>query len=199
MCNLRELLDQQVNDFVDRRRGAPKVEPTRHAEGVAPWRGEDVASRSSASGNTLHALRHLANADADAIGFDLEDAVFELTRQNLAILGLPIDVLHIDYSPGLSCVKVADPANGSITTQRQRGAVAATPAPIASARSSRVHSTAVPLGATQQQVAVVARLPGRSSWCDVCHTALTELSQSTDSLWCMSGEHLTGVTPRRQS
>ena len=33
---------------------------------------------------------------------------------------------------------------------------------------------------------------------DVCHKDLTELSQSTDSLWCMSGEPLAGMTTRRE-
>ncbi len=39
--------------------------------------------------------------------FELDAAVFELTRRNLSLLGLPIDVLHTDYSSGLSSVTAA--------------------------------------------------------------------------------------------
>ena len=99
--------------------GRTAVECTR--DDLADAIGADVAATASladgsgvividpftGSGNTLHAiLRHLAHATG--IGFELDDAVFGLTRQNLSILGLPIEVLHADYASGLGSVKVAD-------------------------------------------------------------------------------------------
>jgi hypothetical protein len=55
------------------------------------------------SGNTLYwMLRHLPGARG--IGFELDFGVFELTRQNLSRLGLPIDIVHSDYLTGLSGV-----------------------------------------------------------------------------------------------
>jgi hypothetical protein len=59
------------------------------------------------SGNTLYwMLHHLPGARG--IGFELDDVVFDLTRRNLSILGLPIDVLKVDYASGVSDMKVAD-------------------------------------------------------------------------------------------
>jgi hypothetical protein len=55
------------------------------------------------SGNTLHwMLRHLAGARG--VGFELDYGVFELTRRNLSVLGLPIDIVHADYVSGLAGV-----------------------------------------------------------------------------------------------
>lgn len=59
------------------------------------------------SGNTLYwMLHHLPGARG--IGFELDDAVFDLTRRNLSILGLPIDVVKADYLSGLTTMNVAD-------------------------------------------------------------------------------------------
>ena len=58
------------------------------------------------SGNTLYwMLHHLPGARG--IGFELDDAVFDLTRHNLSILGLPIDVVKADYLSGLTTMNVA--------------------------------------------------------------------------------------------
>jgi hypothetical protein len=55
------------------------------------------------SGNTLYwLLRSLPRAQG--LGFELDSAVFELTRRNLSILGLPIEILNVDYVAGLSRV-----------------------------------------------------------------------------------------------
>jgi hypothetical protein len=52
------------------------------------------------SGNTLYwLLRHLPGASG--LGFELDPKVFELTRQNLALLALPIHVSNIDFESGL--------------------------------------------------------------------------------------------------
>jgi hypothetical protein len=58
------------------------------------------------SGNTLHWILHQLPG-ARGIGFELDYGVFELTRRNLSILGLPIDVALADYLSGLSGVTVA--------------------------------------------------------------------------------------------
>jgi hypothetical protein len=51
------------------------------------------------SGNTLYWLgRHLP--DARVLGFELDAGVFELTRQNLAALALPVEILNKDYRSG---------------------------------------------------------------------------------------------------
>ena len=58
------------------------------------------------SGNTLYwLLRHLP--DARGLGFELDAEVFALTRQNLAALALPIEIVNTDYRSGLSGVSVA--------------------------------------------------------------------------------------------
>ena len=52
------------------------------------------------SANTLYwLLRHLPSARG--IGFESDLEVFGLTRQNIAALGLPIDILNADYLTGL--------------------------------------------------------------------------------------------------
>ncbi len=57
------------------------------------------------SGNTLYwLLRHLPGASGLAL--ELDPTVVQLTRQNLALLSLPIDVQHVDYEAGLSDVHV---------------------------------------------------------------------------------------------
>jgi 16S rRNA G966 N2-methylase RsmD len=52
------------------------------------------------SGNTLYWLtRHLSGANG--LGFELDAGVFRLTHENLAIVGLPIQILNVDYRSGL--------------------------------------------------------------------------------------------------
>ena len=59
------------------------------------------------SGNTLYwMLHHLPGARG--LGFELDDVVFDLTRRNFSILGVPIEVLKADYASGLSNMKVTD-------------------------------------------------------------------------------------------
>jgi 16S rRNA G966 N2-methylase RsmD len=58
------------------------------------------------SGNTLYWLtRHLSGANG--LGFELDAGVFRLTHQNLAIVGLPIQILNVDYRSGLRHVAAA--------------------------------------------------------------------------------------------
>jgi hypothetical protein len=63
--------------------------------------GTRVIDLFAGSGNTLSwMLRH--QPGARGLGFELDAAVFGLTRRNLAILGLPIDVANVDYRSGLA-------------------------------------------------------------------------------------------------
>jgi hypothetical protein len=57
------------------------------------------------SGNTLYwLLRHLPGARG--VGFESDPGVFRLTRQNIAALALPIEILNTDYLSGLDGVSV---------------------------------------------------------------------------------------------
>jgi hypothetical protein len=59
------------------------------------------------SGNTLYwLLRHLPGARG--LGFETDPMVFELTRQNLAALGLAINVRNVDYAAGLADLRVSE-------------------------------------------------------------------------------------------
>ena len=57
------------------------------------------------SGNTLYwILRHIR---ARGIGFESDIRVFSLTRQNIAALALPVEIVNADYRSGLTGVSVA--------------------------------------------------------------------------------------------
>src|SRR5262249_34674257 len=58
------------------------------------------------SGNTLHWIKRQTRARR-AIGMELDEVVFELTRTNLSIIGLNIDLRHDSYEHGLQTL--ADP------------------------------------------------------------------------------------------
>jgi len=63
--------------------------------------GVEVIDLFAGSGNTLYwILRHLP--EARGLGFEIDTAVFELTRRNLAALALPIEILNADYRSGLA-------------------------------------------------------------------------------------------------
>jgi len=58
------------------------------------------------SGNTLYwLLRHLPGARG--VGFESDARVFQLTRQNIAALALPIDIVNTDYLSGLAGISPA--------------------------------------------------------------------------------------------
>ena len=99
--------------------GRTAVECTR--DGLGDAIGKDVAAIAATcpdtsrmlvvdpfagSANTLYwLLRHLPGARG--VGFESDVGVFGLTRQNIAALGLPIDILNLDYLTGLSGISVA--------------------------------------------------------------------------------------------
>jgi len=58
------------------------------------------------SANTLYWLmRHLSGARG--LGFELDAGVFRLTRQNLAALALPIEIVNTDYRSGIMALSAA--------------------------------------------------------------------------------------------
>ncbi len=72
----------------------------------ARWRDPAlVIDPFAGSGNTLYwILRGLPRARG--IGFEVDEAVHELTRRNLSTMGLPIEVLHVDFGSGLDSLTV---------------------------------------------------------------------------------------------
>jgi hypothetical protein len=96
--------------------GRTAVECTRDTLGRAI--GRDVAAMASigqlstpplvldlfvGSGNTLYwIIRHMAGSRG--IGFESDALVFSLTRQNVAVLRLPVEIVNADYRVGLTGV-----------------------------------------------------------------------------------------------
>jgi hypothetical protein len=97
--------------------GRTAVECTR--DDIAEAIGRDIAAVANAgdaadtlvidpfagSANTLYwILRHLPKASAR--GFELDSGVFELTRRNLDVLDLPIDVRNTDFRSALAALSI---------------------------------------------------------------------------------------------
>ena len=77
-----------------------------NANAAARAGGVVVIDPFAGSGNTLYwMLRHLPRARG--IGFEFDEAVFDLTKRNLSILELPVEVVHTEFSLGLGRVTVA--------------------------------------------------------------------------------------------
>ena len=76
---------------------------------VAGVGGSVVVDPFAGSGNTLYWITRRVEPDR-SVGFELDDVVFALTRENLSIMGLGIEVLHDGYEPGLRGLKVSDDA-----------------------------------------------------------------------------------------
>jgi hypothetical protein len=65
------------------------------------------------SGNTLYwLLRHLLGARG--LGFEMDARVFRLTKENISLLALPIEILNTDYRSGLESISV--PADQLLVT-----------------------------------------------------------------------------------
>jgi hypothetical protein len=71
--------------------------------------GSVVVDPFAGSGNTLYWITRHVQPDR-SVGFELDDVVFALTRENLSITGLGIDVVHQGYEPGLQALSVSDDA-----------------------------------------------------------------------------------------
>jgi len=67
--------------------------------------GSVVVDLFAGSANTLYWIKRHAGARL-GVGFELDDAVFALTRENLAILGLGIELIHESYDSGLSALAI---------------------------------------------------------------------------------------------
>ncbi|MGI9005481.1 MAG: hypothetical protein ACR2FU_04650 [Streptosporangiaceae bacterium] len=74
---------------------------------AAPAASPVVVDLFAGSGNTLYWIKRHTGARR-GIGFELDDAVFELARTNLSIAGLGIDLLHDSYQRGLQSLGEPD-------------------------------------------------------------------------------------------
>jgi hypothetical protein len=77
------------------------------ANSAPPAAGVTVIDPFAGSGNTLYwILRHLPQAQG--LGYELDQAVYQLTERNLSILGLPLEVVNADYVEALPELSVPD-------------------------------------------------------------------------------------------
>jgi hypothetical protein len=105
-----------------------------------PTGGTLVVDLFAGSGNTLHwLLRHQPRARG--LGFELDAAVFDLTRRNLALLGLPIDVAQVDYRAGLAGAAVPGSTCGAPRRRSPRSSTSWPRASPGSASCARSRST----------------------------------------------------------
>ena len=74
---------------------------------AAPAASPVVIDLFAGSANTLYWIKRHAGARR-AIGFELDDAVFELTCANLSAVGPGIDLIHDSYDRGLQAAKEPD-------------------------------------------------------------------------------------------
>jgi predicted RNA methylase len=70
---------------------------------AAPAASPVVVDLFAGSGNTLYWIKRRAGGRR-GIGFERDDAVFELARENLSIMGLGIDLRHDSYQRGLEAL-----------------------------------------------------------------------------------------------
>jgi len=76
---------------------------TRSVPGAPPV----VVDLFAGSANTLHSITEHTGA-RHGIGFELDDAVFRLTRANVSLMGLDIDLRHDSYERGLRTLSQPD-------------------------------------------------------------------------------------------
>ena len=69
--------------------------------------GSVVVDLFAGSGNTLYWIKQHVSARM-GLGFELDDAVFALTRKNLSILSLGIELVHESFDSGLMALTVPD-------------------------------------------------------------------------------------------
>ena len=69
--------------------------------------GSIVVDLFAGSGNTLYWIAQHVRPDR-SVGFELDPIVFELTRKNLSLVSLGIDVIHEGYQPGLQGLTIPD-------------------------------------------------------------------------------------------
>jgi hypothetical protein len=74
------------------------------ARGVS---GSVVVDPFAGSANTLHWIKRHVGGD-QAIGFELDDAVFEASHRNLSILGLDVALRHEGHEAGLTTLTIPE-------------------------------------------------------------------------------------------
>jgi hypothetical protein len=75
------------------------------ARGAHPPADVMVIDPFAGSANTLHWIQRRLDAER-GIGFELDEGVYDLTRANLAIVNLRIELVHGDYEGGLAALDV---------------------------------------------------------------------------------------------
>jgi hypothetical protein len=95
-----------TRDLFADRIGRDVAAAARAAPGVS---SSVVVDPFAGSGNTLYWLTRWVEPER-SVGFELDDAVFALTRENLSLMGLGIEVVHEGYETGMRGMSVADDA-----------------------------------------------------------------------------------------
>jgi hypothetical protein len=67
--------------------------------------GSVVVDPFAGSGNTLYWIKRHVSARR-GVGFELDDTVFELSRRNLSIVGLDLELLHEGHEAGLTALSI---------------------------------------------------------------------------------------------
>jgi hypothetical protein len=74
---------------------------------LAPYSARIIVDPFAGSANTLYWIqRHIPGSEA--VGFELDDDVFETTRRNISILGLDLELRHVDYQAGLETLTIGE-------------------------------------------------------------------------------------------
>jgi 16S rRNA G966 N2-methylase RsmD len=92
-CTRDRLADLIASDLAAAARTAPAVS------------GSMVVDPFAGSGNTLYWIRRRMGAGS-GIGFELDEAVFDATRRNLAIAGVDVEFLNEHYETGLRALRI---------------------------------------------------------------------------------------------
>jgi 16S rRNA G966 N2-methylase RsmD len=67
--------------------------------------GSVIVDPFAGSANTLYWIERHVSA-RQSIGFELDDGVFEASHNNLSILGLGIELVHVGYEAGLAALRI---------------------------------------------------------------------------------------------
>jgi hypothetical protein len=77
------------------------------ATSAAAVAGSTVVDPFAGSANTLYWITRHVRPDR-SVGFELDEVVFELTRKNLSLVSLGIDVIHQGFESGLKALRIPD-------------------------------------------------------------------------------------------
>jgi hypothetical protein len=76
------------------------------ARAAASVSGSVVVDPFAGSGNTLYWIKRHASARR-GVGFELDDGVFDLSRKNLSIVGIDLELLHEAHGAGLTALSIS--------------------------------------------------------------------------------------------